>query len=301
MRDNLQIIVFDFFTFTLFFYQKKLNMKTKTLFLIISMQIATFANGAFSQTNTSDKAENPDCWRWEKMMPKDLKKALATVPVAYLVISPLEWHGEAMSFGTDPAIGTEVAELAWRKTGGVLIPTLYLGSETEYKDIVSGEIVSYWGMEWATKEINHGSIYVGNYIVDLVLQDMLKQIEREGFKACVLVSGHGGWEYVKVLSEYEKRYTDRPMKVFYRNLIEMKRPENLSFKGSGGHADFAEASNLGAVDSTQVDKSLFGKTAQDQKIGLSDKNVDKIDYEKGRAGINYRAERIALTINKFLK
>ena len=276
-------------------------MKTKIPFLLTTILISAFMNVSFSQIKKNDKEENPNCWRWEKMMPKDLKKALATVPVAYLVISPLEWHGEAMSFGTDPAIGTEVAEQAWRKTGGVLIPTLYLGSETEYKDILSGEIVSYWGLEWATKEINLGSIYVGNHVVDLVLQDMLKQIEREGFKACVLVSGHGGLEYVKVLSEYEKRYADRPMKVFYRNLEEVKRPENLSFKGSGGHADFAEASNLGAVDPTQVDKSLFGKTAQDQKIGLSDKNVDKIDYEKGRAGISFRAERIALTINKFLK
>jgi creatinine amidohydrolase len=276
-------------------------MKTKILFSLTTILISAFLTVSFSQIKKNPKEENPNCWRWEKMMPKDLKIALSTVPVAYLVISPLEWHGEAMSFGTDPAIGTEVAEMAWRKTGGVLIPTLYLGSETEYKDIVSGEIVSYWGMEWATKEINHGSIYVGNHVVDLVHQDMLKQIEREGFKACVLVSGHGGWEYVKVLGEYEKRSADRPMKVFYRNLEEMKRPENLSFKGSGGHADFAEASNLGAVDPAQVDKSLFGKTAQDQKIGLYDKNVDKIDYEKGRAGINFRAERIALTVNKFLK
>lgn len=244
--------------------------------------------------------QSPNCWRWEKLNPSELEQAVKTVPVAYLVISPLEWHGEALSFGTTPAIGTEIAELAWKKTGGVMIPTLYLGSETEYKDWTSTGLTSFWGMEWNTKEKNPGSLYVSNYLIELVLRDMLYMIEREGFKACVLVSGHGGTEYSRILKGLEDAYAERPMKVFYSNLIEMAEPENITFPGSGGHADFEEASILGAVDSTMIDKSLFGKSERDRKIGLSDKNVNKIDYAKGRAYINFRTERITATVNRYL-
>jgi creatinine amidohydrolase len=255
----------------------------------------------FSQSSASSQKENPDCWRWEKMMPEDMVAALNKVPVAYLVISPLEWHGEVMSFGTDPAIGTYIAERAWKKTGGVLIPTLYLGSETEYKEFSDGMIKSYWGLEVITREINPGSIYVSNYIVGLVLQDMLTQVERTGFKACVIVSGHGGYEYVDLIKGIEKQFADRPMKVIYSNLVEMSSPTDISFQDSGGHADFAEASILGSIDPQQVDKSLFGKSRKDQKIGLSEKNRGRIDYEKGKAAVDFRADRLAETVKQFLQ
>lgn len=234
------------------------------------------------------------------MKPEDLITALETVPVAYLVVSPLEWHGEAMAFGTDPVIGTEIAEIAWRSTGGVLIPTLYVGSETEYKDWTSEGLTSYWGMEWVTKEHNPGSLYISNNTFELLIRDMLYSIEKQGFKACVIVSGHGATEYVRILKEFEKRSADRPMKVIYSDLLRKERPEEIDFPGSGGHADFAEASVLGAVDNSMIDLSLFGKSQRDQEIGLFEKNISLIDYKKGRASINYRAESIIATVNQFL-
>jgi creatinine amidohydrolase len=278
-------------------------MKASNLFLLTCALFGMILNHSFAQ-NIDPESEVPaNCWRWEKMRPADLKKALETVPVAYLVISPLEWHGEAMTFGTDPVIGTEIAELAWRKTGGVIIPTLYLGSETEFKEFIPGVAInphSFWGLEVRTREVNPGSIYVSNYLVELVLRDMLWFIEREGFKACVIVSGHGATEYSRIIGGIEKQYENRPMRVFYSNLAPMEPPADTGFRGSGGHADFAEASVLGAVDPSQVDKNLFGISERDRKIEILHENVDKIDYEKGRARINYRAERIARTVDRFL-
>lgn len=241
-----------------------------------------------------------NCWRWETMKPGDLEEAIRTVPVAYLMVSPLEWHGDAMAFGTDPAVGTEIAEIAWHSTGGVLIPTLYIGSETEYKDWTSEGLTSYWGMEWVTREHNPGSLYISNNTFELVIRDMLYSIEKQGFKACVIVSGHGATEYIRILKEFEKRSADCPMRVIYSDLVGNDRPEEAEFPGSGDHADFAEASVLGAVDSTMIDLSIFGKSLRDQKIGLYEKNVPLIDYNKGRAYINFTAERIIETVNHFI-
>jgi creatinine amidohydrolase/Fe(II)-dependent formamide hydrolase-like protein len=146
-------------------------------------------------------------------------------------------------------------------------------------------------MEWITKEHNPGSLYISNNTFEMVIRDMLYSIEKQGFKACVIVSGHGVTEYVRILQEFEKRSVDRPMKVIYSDLSGKERSEETEFPGSGGHADYAEASILGAVDSTMVDQSLFGKSQRDQRIGL---------YEKGRAYINSRAERIIKTVKQFL-
>ncbi len=273
-------------------------MKTHLLFLILvtGMSVMTL-NPVKAQAS---KPSDPPCWRWEQMKPADLKQALETVPVAYFVISPLEWHGDAMTFGTDPTIGTTIAEKAWKQTGGVIIPTIYLGSETEYKDWTSTGLTSFWGMEWATKEHNPGSLYVSNRVIQLVVEDMMAAVEREGFKACVIVSGHGATEYVRILKAIEDQYKNKPMKVFYAGLADLKRPDGIDFPGSGGHADYAEASNLGAVDSTLVDKSLFGKNERDRKVGILSENVNRIDYDKGMANINFRANRVAVTVNNFL-
>jgi len=239
-------------------------------------------------------------WRWEEMKPGDLELALEELPVAYLVVSPLEWHGEAMAFGTDPAIGAKIGEMAWEATGGVLIPTLYIGSETEYKDWTSTGLTSFWGLEWNTKEVNPGSLYISNMVFELVMRDMLASVERNGFKACVVVTGHGATEYIRILKSLEERYMEGRMKVIFSDLAPVERPEEITYAGSGGHADFAEASNLGAVDPAMVDKSKFGKGVRDRKIELLEENTGLIDYDKGEIYLQWRAERIIKTVQKFL-
>ncbi len=274
-------------------------MKKQCLPLALSTLIL-LASSSIIPARAQDNVSRPGCWRWEKMKTTDLEKALETIPVAYFVISPLEWHGDAMTFGTDPAIGTTIAEKAWRETGGVLIPTVYLGSETEYKDWTPAGLTSYWGLEWATKEHNPGSLYVSNQVVRLVVEDMMAAVQREGFRICVIVSGHGATEYTRILKAIENEYKDKPMKIIYADLAELRRPEKIDFPGSGGHADFAEASELGAVDPSLVDTSRFGTGARDRKVGILHENVGRIDYQRGGENIDYRAERIALTVKHAL-
>jgi len=239
------------------------------------------------------EADSSRCWRWERMKPGDLDIALMTMPVAYLVVSPVEWHGEAMSFGTDPVIGAEIAEQAWRQTGGVLIPTLYLGAETQYHEWTNAGLTDYWGLEWNTRQRNPGSLYVSATTLELVLRDMLTFIEKDGFKVCVLVTGHGATEHVRVLHDMEERWKGRSMTVLYSNYAHGKRPDDLQFPGSGGHADFAEASNLGGIDPSLVDTSRFGVAAPDRSTGVLHENVSKIDFGKGARNVAFRARSLA--------
>jgi creatinine amidohydrolase/Fe(II)-dependent formamide hydrolase-like protein len=181
------------------------------------------------------------------MRPSDLVEALKERPIAWLVVSPLEWHGEALSFGCDPEVAQTVADLAWGKTGGVRIPTMYLGVETDYEVWEGNVRVDYWGMELGTRERNPGSLYVRPLTLELVLRDQLYFLQREGFKLCVIVSGHGAEYHLAAILEVCRRYDRAPMRAVLFYPWDGELPAGLRFDGAGQHADFDEASVLGGA------------------------------------------------------
>lgn len=247
-------------------------------------------------------SSEPPRWRFETMRPRDLAEALRTRPIAWLVLSPLEWHGEAISFNADPLVGHAILEGAWKKVGGVLIPTLYIGSETEYKEWDSEKgLVSRWGMELISREHNPGSLYVRPITLELVLVDYLKGLQREGFKLCVVTSGHGGAEHVDLMEEVCRRDYGGMKVLMWRGWSE-ELPEHLRFKDVGGasHANIVEASLVGGVDPTLVDRSAFGVLERDRKTGLKSENASEIDFEKGRAIVELRAAALAKKVEEML-
>jgi creatinine amidohydrolase len=226
------------------------------------------------------------------MRPSDLAAALRERPIAWLVVSPLEWHGEALSFGCDPHVAQTVADMAWEKTGGVRIPTMYMGVETDYEVWEADRRVDYWGMELGTREQNPGSIYVRPVTLELVLRDYLYFLQRQGFKLCVLVSGHGAEDHLAVIRDVVGRHERSPMRAVLFYGWDGEPPPELRFDGAGQHADFDEAGVLGGADPAMVDRTRFGVVERDRKVNLLRENAGKIDFEKGRRIIAYRAAQL---------
>jgi creatinine amidohydrolase/Fe(II)-dependent formamide hydrolase-like protein len=253
--------------------------------------------GALSAAEPAPAA--PARWRYETMRPPQLAEAIRTRPVAWLVISPLEWHGEAIAFNADPLVGQTVAERAWEKAGGVLLPTLYIGAETEYKMWEPKGLATYWGLEVISKEHNPGSIYVRPLTVELVLREYLEALQREGFKYVVVVSGHGGYEHVETMRAVCAQNWGG-MKVMMTGAGGGGRelPEQLRFKPVPGasHANISEASRVGGIDPTLVDKSAFGLIERDRETGLLAENVGDIDFAKGKAVIDLSIEILAARV-----
>ena len=67
----------------------------------------------------------------ERLRPGEILAERTRCPIVYLPLGPLEWHGPAMPFGTDPLMAQELARRAAPRTGGVVMPTLFLGTERE--------------------------------------------------------------------------------------------------------------------------------------------------------------------------
>ena len=272
-------------------FKSHLNVLLATILLFVPGFVAASSQGEKDpvKKETSVKKKEIKTWRWEEMFPSDMREALEEMPVAWVVFSPLEWHGEAMTFGTDPVIGQHVLDKVWKRVGGVRIPTVYIGSETEFKYLEKG-VKSHWGLEVVTKELNHGSIYTRTLTLQLVLEDYLYFLKREGFKMAIVNSGHGGTEHVQMMREVCERFSDDNFKAvfdLYGMATRLSVPEEFEFKGNSGHAGIREFSFLGAVNPDMVDIDKFGVSEQDRKAGLKQEDRDKIDFEKAEKAIDF--------------
>jgi creatinine amidohydrolase/Fe(II)-dependent formamide hydrolase-like protein len=266
------------------------------------MAVGVLSPAAARDSSPAGEDPAPKCWRYELMRPADLSEALKERPIAWLVVSPLEWHGEALAFGCDPQVAQTVADLAWEKTGGVRIPTMYLGVETDYEVWEGNERVDYWGMELGTRERNPGSVYVRPLTLELVLRDYLYFLQREGFKLCVIVSGHGAEDHLAVIRDICGKYDKAPMRAVMWYAWGPGEPAaELRFDGAGQHADFDEVSVLGGADPTMVDRSRFGIIERDRKVKLLRENAGKVDFAKGRRIIEFRAAQLEKYVKALVK
>ena len=240
--------------------------------------------------------------RFESLRPPQLAAILQTKPVAWLPVSPLEWHGEALPFGTDALTANAITERAWKLTGGVLLPLLPLGVETDYKQWEAGGLKTYQGLEVVTKQRNPGSLYVRSVTLELVLVDYLTALERQGFRVGVVVSAHLAFEHMQVLQEVCARPRSNLQVLLWRTLAEPAEvPAHLHLTANdGGHADIIEASIMSAIAPSSVDLAVFGTAGRDRSIGLSAENVQAIDPAKGRALVEYNAAQLSAQVTELL-
>lgn len=238
------------------------------------------------------------------MRPVHLAEALARRPIAWLVVSPLEWHGEAVAFGADPLVGRTIAECAWEQVGGVLLPPLCIGVETEYKTWERKGLTTHWGLEVVAQEHLPGSVYVRSVTFELVLRDYLSALRREGFRLVVVVTGHGGYEHMQVMEEIRGRDWGA-MQVMVWNganaAHDLPAHLSISVANDTGHADAIEASLVGGIDPSLVDRMAFGASERDRKTGLLPEHTAAIDFEKGRAIIAHNAAQLAAKVSEALE
>jgi len=65
------------------------------------------------------------------LRPEQICKRISRMPVAFIPIGPMEWHGPHCPYGTDGLNAQHVAAEVCRGLGGVLWPTLFWGTERE--------------------------------------------------------------------------------------------------------------------------------------------------------------------------
>jgi hypothetical protein len=95
-----------------------------------------------------------------------------------------------------------------------------------------------------------------------------------------------------VIRDVVGRYERSPMRAVLFYGWDGEPPPELRFDGAGQHADFDEASVLGGADPAMVDRTRFGVVERDRKVRLLRENAGRIDFDKGRRIIEYRAAQL---------
>lgn len=133
--------------------------------------------------------------QFEYLRPGEILAEQKRCSIAYLPVGPLEWHGPAMPYGTDPLAAAEVARRAARQTGGVVLPPLFLGTERERSpqllaDAGFADTAQYIvGMDVPRNSMK--SFYTPEEVFALMVREYLRLLTRQGYKLIVIVNGHG--------------------------------------------------------------------------------------------------------------
>jgi creatinine amidohydrolase len=181
--------------------------------------------------------------RFELLRPRALREELVRCPLVFLPVAPIEYHGPHLPVGTDPINATQCALEACRRLGkGVVMPTLFWGTERERPDWMLKSLgfeKGDWvvGMDFPTATWK--SHYYQEHLFGLVVASTVEMLISQGYKAIVVVNGHGALNQLETLDRLAKHYSHTTdAKVVWRLAFAL----DVSEKNLVGHADLFETS-----------------------------------------------------------
>ena len=171
------------------------------------------------------------------LRPGEIRERLDKMPIVYIPIGPLEWHGLHMPFGSDPLDAQTVALAACRVTGGVVWPPLYLGAANlrtpeQAEGIFGFEKGQYvWSLDFPGNIVP--SAFCPAEILAVVVRETIREAAAMGAKLVVVISGHEASNHVTTLQRIATEITaSGQTRVYYRSAVTREEPS----PGTGGHA-----------------------------------------------------------------
>ncbi len=221
------------------------------LFLVITTLLASQGTVAHAKTQDDPITQQimADLQEYciTYLRPGQITQRLAEVPVVYVPIGPVEWHGLHMPFGTDPLVAEAVALGVCKKVGGMVWPTLHWGSASlrspeESMRLFGPQLNQYtWSVEFPCNTLK--SAYCSEEVLALLIRETIRQIALMNPKLIVILSGHAAGAHIKTLERValEESVQAQGLKVVCRGawILEPKDPEKF-----GGHACAGETSQM---------------------------------------------------------
>ena len=209
------------------------------------------------------------------LRPKEILDEIRRCPLGYLPTGPLEWHGPHLPVGTDAINAEQSALLAAQETGGLVLPTLYWGTERER----SPEMLDWLGFEpeqWIVgmdfPANSLPSLYASEEIFALLVREQLRLALKWRFRLIVLVTGHGAENQIAVLNRLAAEFSAAgPAKV----LVVLPFVANSEGILEVGHASRIETSLMLALHPESVDRESLPPLPQP----LQNTDWAIVDYE----------------------
>jgi creatinine amidohydrolase len=234
---------------------------------------------------------------YEQLTPNEFRSRLAKAPIAYLPLGTLEWHGEHLPLGSD-GIQSQgfFIELA-QQVGGIVLPMLFLGPDRA--DTVQGK--EFYGMDLygfpagKPQQLTGSAYWVSNALFKQILQAILKQLKRAGFR---IVVAHGHGPSTRLFQDHIEEWS----KVFGLELFACWREDESD--GLGIQTDHAAANEVSLMMALRPELVQMKNLSQDPgqwPIAIDGKDPRQYaSLELGRKAIDMQVQRMKILLNEVL-
>jgi creatinine amidohydrolase len=195
--------------------------------------------------------------RFELLRPAEISAERDRCPVVYQPVGPLEWHGPHLPLGTDPLHAEAVARRVAETVGGVVMPTLFWGTERERGPKMLRDL-GFNGNEWIVgmdfPANSMKSLYSPEDVFGTVVRARLDLLVRQQYKLIVIINGHGAENHLITLGRLAAEFTAESTA---RTLLITAFPPDLDGSYHIGHADAQETSLMMSLYPDSVDTSTL--------------------------------------------
>lgn len=188
--------------------------------------------------------------RLQWLRPDEVALERERCPLVYLPIGPIEWHGPHLPLGTDPLQAEHTALALAEKIGGVVHPTLYIGTERERSPELLRDL-GFSGDEWIVgmdfPANSERSYYYAEDAFAIMIRFTLEQLAVHGYRLIVIVNGHGATNQIQHLRRLAAEFSQRgPARVLYTFDLDAQTDEDA------GHATVTETAAILALNRDRV-------------------------------------------------
>lgn len=236
---------------------------------------------------------------WIEMRPEEFIEARDKMPIAYLPLGTLEWHGYHLPLGADGIQSEALFEHLANKIGGIVMPMLFLGPDRVTND---GDTY-YYGMDnyrenrmvkYDTQVLPGSAYWVDDEFFDEMIMKIAKNIKRMGFKILV---GHGHGPS----SKHFMKLKDRVQEEIGLTLVcgfEYRNDDELTYQSD--HAAHNETSITWAVREDLVDITRL-KDEKDLKALIGKNPIEYASKEYGQKVLDYTVEMMSEKLLELIK
>lgn len=140
--------------------------------------------------------------RFETLTPAELREVIAGRSLVYQPVGSMEWHGPHMGMGMDTANAYAASLASAQRTGGVVMPPLYIGTETPRSPETLQKIgfsgsEQVVGMDFPANSVK--SFYWPPELFEGIVRQQTQMLLRMGFAQVVWLNGHGADAQIEIL------------------------------------------------------------------------------------------------------
>ncbi|MCL5273279.1 MAG: creatininase family protein [Chloroflexi bacterium] len=210
--------------------------------------------------------------QWERLLPVEFRAAQQALPVVYLPLGTVEWHGEHNALGLDALKAHQLCVLAARAGGGVVHPPLYGGMG---------------GLDMPATVVVEGEHEWDNHLLRPWLEKLCGEFHRQGFSAIIMLTGHYGHNQQITVREVGARMTER------LQIPVLGTPEYWLAQDAGYLGDHAGIGETSLLMHLHPDLVKIERIRTDPDYGRTDAIEKGASAELGRKYASLIVERLA--------